>query len=113
MKTSSRSVLASSLPLAACSPQRPPAARTPIPMPQEVRALWVVRDVLTHPDSLTVRGARAHAAGFNTLIVQVRGRGDAYYTARWEPRAAGIADIEDFDPLALVLKEAHARNIAA
>ncbi len=81
-------------------------------MPQEVRALWVVRDVLTHPDSIKRMVARAHDAGFNTLIVQVRGRGDAYYNARWEPRAEGIVTQPGFDPLALVLKEAHARNIA-
>ena len=105
-------VIAASLLLAACFPQRPPVARTPIPMPQEVRALWVVRDVLTNPDSIKVMVARAHDAGFNTLIVQVRGRGDAYYNARWEPRAEGIVNQPGFDPLALVVKEAHARNIA-
>jgi len=81
-------------------------------MPQEVRALWVVRDALTHPDSITAMVARAQASGFNTLIVQVRGRGDAYYNARWEPRAAGIVAEKDFDPLALVIREAHARHIA-
>ena len=81
-------------------------------MPHEVRALWVVRDALTHPDSIRAMVTRAHASGFNTLIVQVRGRGDAYYNARWEPRATGIAAIKDFDPLALVLREAHARGIA-
>lgn len=81
-------------------------------MPAEVRALWVVRDALTHPDSVRAMVTRAHNAGFNTLIVQVRGRGDAYYNARWEPRAAGIAADTTFDPLALVLKEAHKHNIA-
>ncbi len=106
------SVIASSLLLTACFPQRPPVARTPIPMPQEVRALWVVRDVLIHADSIKAMVARAHDAGFNTLIVQVRGRGDAYYNSRWEPRADSIVDQPDFDPLALVIKEAHARNIA-
>ncbi|HEY3287458.1 MAG TPA: family 10 glycosylhydrolase [Gemmatimonadaceae bacterium] len=112
MLTSVRGLALAALALAACAPHRPPVVRTPIPMPPEVRALWVVRDVLTHPDSIKVMVARAHASGFNTLIVQVRGRGDAYYNARWEPRAAGIADIKGFDPLALVIKEAHARNIA-
>ncbi|MHB8837973.1 MAG: glycoside hydrolase family 10 protein [Gemmatimonadaceae bacterium] len=112
MRPSLFSVLAASLLLAACAPHAPPMVRAPIPTPPEVRALWVVRDVLTNPDSITTMVARAHASGFNTLIVQVRGRGDAYYDARWEPRAAGIADIKGFDPLALVLKEAHARNIA-
>lgn len=112
MRLPSTSVLAATLFLAACFPQRPPVARPPIPMPHEVRALWVVRDVLTHPDSIKVMVARAHEAGFNTLIVQVRGRGDAFYSARWEPRAVGIVDQAGFDPLALVLAEAHARNIA-
>ncbi|MFA6165129.1 MAG: family 10 glycosylhydrolase [Gemmatimonadaceae bacterium] len=112
MRLPPTSVIASSLLLAACFPQRLPVARTPIPIPQEVRALWVVRDVLTQPDSIKLMVARAHDAGFNTLIVQVRGRGDAYYNGRWEPRAVGIVDQPGFDPLALVLKEAHARNIA-
>jgi uncharacterized lipoprotein YddW (UPF0748 family) len=71
-----------------------------------------VRDALTHPDSIRAMVMRAHDAGFNTLIVQVRGRGDAYYDARWEPRAAGIAPIKNFDPLALVIREAHRRNMS-
>lgn len=80
-------------------------------MPQEVRALWVVRDALTHPDSVRAMVTRAHDSGFNTLIVQVRGRGDAYYKARWEPRAPGIVEDKGFDPLALVVREAHRRNM--
>jgi uncharacterized lipoprotein YddW (UPF0748 family) len=55
--------------------------------------------------------ARAHANGFNTLIVQVRGRGDAFYDARWEPRAPSIVGGPRFDPLALTIKEAHKRGI--
>jgi len=52
--------------------------------------------------------ARAAGGGFNTLIVQVRGRGDAYYQARWEPRAETLAEQkESFDPLRLVIDEAH------
>jgi uncharacterized lipoprotein YddW (UPF0748 family) len=45
--------------------------------------------------------------GFNTLIVQVRGRGDAYYRSRREPRAIELKDQPpDFDPLAFTLSEA-------
>ena len=55
--------------------------------------------------------ARAAGAGFNTLLVQVRGRGDAYYSGGIEPRADGIQDRPAFDPLALTLREAHARGI--
>ena len=55
---------------------------------------------------------RAAAAGFNTLIVQVRGRGDAYYESRWEPRSEAILRRgEGFDPLALVIQEAKARGL--
>ena len=63
--------------------------------------MWVVRTTLDNPDSVKAMVARAHANGFNTLIVQVRGRGDAFYKARWEPRAPSIVKDEKFDPLAL------------
>lgn len=50
--------------------------------------------------------------GFNTLIVQIRGRGDAYYNSRVEPRAAELKDQPlTFDPLALTLAEAHKRGL--
>jgi uncharacterized lipoprotein YddW (UPF0748 family) len=81
-------------------------------MPAEVRALWVVRTTLDHPDSVKAMVTRAHQNGFNTLIVQVRGRGDAFYNARWEPRAPSIVKDRKFDPLALTIKEAHRRGIA-
>jgi uncharacterized lipoprotein YddW (UPF0748 family) len=56
---------------------------------------------------------RAASAGFNTLIVQVRGRGDAYYQSRWEPRPPSVQRMgEAFDPLALVISEAHARGLS-
>lgn len=78
----------------------------------EVRALWVVRDTMTSPESVKEMVKQAHAAGFNNLIVQVRGRGDAYYTARWEPRASLLKNQpSDFDPLALTIQEAHAAGI--
>ncbi len=55
--------------------------------PSEVRALWVLRTSLASPESIAslVRSARDHA--FNTLLVQVRGRGDAYFNNGVEPRA--------------------------
>lgn len=79
----------------------------------EVRALWVVRTTLAHPDSARAMVRRAHRAGFNTLLVQVRGRADAYYDSRREPAAAALADAPGgYDPLALVLREAHDRGLA-
>ena len=77
----------------------------------ETRGLWVVRSTLVHPDSVRAMVARAADAGFNTLLVQVRGRGDAYYSGGIEPRAEGIQDQPAFDPLALTVREAHARGI--
>jgi len=75
---------------------------------REVRALWVVRTSLTSPDAVKQMIKRAVDGGFNTLIVQVRGRGDAYYRSRWEPRAETLAEQkESFDPLGLVIGEAH------
>ncbi len=94
-------------------PAPPPTGTTaPLPLPGEVRALWVVRTTLTHPDSIRAMVERAHRAGFNTLIVQVRGRGDAYYRSRWEPRPEALdRHGPGFDPLALVIQEAHARGL--
>ncbi len=77
----------------------------------ETRGLWVVRSTLVHPDSVRAMVARAADAGFNTLLVQVRGRGDAYYSGGIEPRAEGIRDQPAFDPLALTVREAKARGI--
>ena len=116
MRTASRILLAVALPLAACAaacaPHRPAPLFHPLPVPAEVRALWVARNTLEQPDSIRAMVARAHDAGFNTLIVQVRGRGDAYYASRWEPRAAGIVADSKFDPLALVIREAHQRGMS-
>jgi uncharacterized lipoprotein YddW (UPF0748 family) len=71
----------------------------------EVRALWVQRASLTTPESIAQMVETARLAGFNTLLVQVRGRGDAYFRHSVEPRAVALAGQSDhFDPLATVLK---------
>jgi uncharacterized lipoprotein YddW (UPF0748 family) len=78
----------------------------------EIRALWVLRASLTTPDSIAtlVRAARDH--GFNTLLVQVRGRGDAYYRGGLEPTPVELLRQPDtFDPLATVLDAAHAAGL--
>ena len=78
----------------------------------EVRALWVVRTTLTSPEKIHQMVENASAAGFNTLIVQVRGRGDAYYRSRREPRAIELKDQPpSFDPLATTLVEARRRGL--
>lgn len=78
----------------------------------EVRALWVVRTTLTSPEKIRTMVNSAADNGFNTLIVQVRGRGDAYYKSHVEPRAIELKDQPaDFDPLAFTLNEAHKRGL--
>jgi uncharacterized lipoprotein YddW (UPF0748 family) len=82
------------------------------PAGAEIRALWVTRSSLTSAASIAalVRNAREH--GFNTLLVQVRGRADAYYTSDLEPRPADLArQPASFDPLATVLADARANGI--
>ena len=79
---------------------------------QEVRALWVVRTTLTSPDKIRQLVSSAADNGFNTLIVQIRGRGDAYYNSKVEPRAIELKDQPPaFDPLALTIAEAHKRGL--
>ncbi len=88
------------------------SAEAPTGAKGETRALWVLRTSLTTPEHIAtlVRSARDH--GFNTLLVQVRGRGDAYYLGGLEPRATDLLrQPETFDPLASVLKAGHAAGL--
>lgn len=79
--------------------------------PEPTRALWVTRTTMTSPESIRQMVAAAEAGGFNTLLVQVRGRGDAYYAGTIEPRATELAGKPTFDPLATVLELAHAEGL--
>jgi uncharacterized lipoprotein YddW (UPF0748 family) len=80
--------------------------------PPETRALWVLRTSLTSPASIATLVRTAREQGFNTLLVQVRGRADAYYTSGLEPRAADLShQPASFDPLATVLADAHQAGI--
>src|SRR5688500_10578027 len=90
----------------------PEPAFANVPAKDEVRALWVVRTTLTSPEKIRQMVNSAADNGFNTLIVQIRGRGDAYYKSRVEPRAVELKDQPpDFDPLALTLSEAKKRGL--
>jgi uncharacterized lipoprotein YddW (UPF0748 family) len=79
--------------------------------PTPTRALWVTRTTLASPESIKQMIASADAGGFNTVLVQVRGRGDAYYSGTVEPRASELASKPAFDPLATVIEHAHASGI--
>ena len=74
----------------------------------EVRALWVVRYTLSSPEAVRQLVERAKENGFTDLIVQVRGRGDAWYRSPFEPRAEELAtQPAGYDPLAHAIEEAH------
>ncbi|MEN3002688.1 MAG: family 10 glycosylhydrolase [Armatimonadota bacterium] len=76
-------------------------------LPEEVRALWVVRTSMVSPQAIDRVVELACAYGFNTLFAQVRGRGDAYYRSSYEPRAEALANQPaDFDPLGYLLRQA-------
>ena len=91
------------------SPRLAKASQTPTPTPPpETRALWVVRHTMVSPESVRELVRRAKENGFTDLVVQVRGRGDAYYDSQIEPRAEDLARQPiNFDPLALAIDEAH------
>jgi uncharacterized lipoprotein YddW (UPF0748 family) len=100
--------------IAAPSPAPPSphsAQSSPTPAPEsrpETRALWVVRHTMVSPQSVRDLVRRAKQNGFTDLVVQVRGRGDAYYDSQIEPRAEDLArQPKEFDPLALAIDEAH------
>jgi uncharacterized lipoprotein YddW (UPF0748 family) len=84
--------------------QRATAAPAPAARGQEIRALWLLRGSLTQPARIDRLVAAAARSGFNTLLIQVRGRGDAYYDSTIEPRGLGVAP--SFDPLAYVIAAA-------
>src|SRR5512147_509502 len=80
--------------------------------PEEVRGLWVLRSSLTSPQSIATLVRTASASGFNTLFVQVRGRGEAFYRSSIDPRATELdAQPVQFDPLADVIGAAHAAGL--
>ena len=74
------------------------------------RCLWVVRSniVSTQLIDEVLRFARMN--NFNNLIVQVRGRGDAYYTTDLVARGTMIRN-RSFDPLAYLIKKGHEQGI--
>src|SRR6185437_15546190 len=88
--------------------EAPVASGARVDAGSEVRALWVLRTSLSTPASIHALVKTAADHGFNTLLVQVRGRGDAYYESDLEPRAADLVrQPATFDPLATVIADAH------
>lgn len=90
------------------------AATTTIRL-REVRAVWVTRfDWSTEADVQRLV-KNAADAGFNIVLFQVRGFGDAYYESTLEPWAekltGQLGKSPTWDPLRTALDEAHARGL--
>lgn len=96
--------------------------------PRELRAVWVssvFRLDFPSSTSLTEAQARAElgqivdvsaAAGFNTILFQVRPESDALYASLLEPWSRFVSGTQGtnpgYDPLAILIELAHARGIA-
>lgn len=93
----------------AAQPARPPTSS----QPPEIRAVWVdaFHAGIRTPAEVTELVAAARRANLNTLIVQVRRRGDALYASRHEPPLDDPAYDPGFDALAHVVGEAHAAGL--
>ena len=77
-----------------------------------VRGLWVQRASLVSRDTIAAAVRTAKDSGFNTLLVQIRGRGEAFYKSDLEPRSSDLdGQPESFDPLATMLALAHDQGL--
>ena len=74
------------------------------------KALWIVRDHITTKASIDDIISFSEENNYNVLFVQVRGRGDAYYTSKLVPRTHLLKDIA-FDPLQYILKKVKNKDI--
>lgn len=85
---------------------------SPATGPPEYRALWVdaFHEGIHSRTEIDRLIATAQRARLNTLFVQVRKAGDAYYSKSLEPRAWDIFAPASFDPLAYLLSRAHAAS---
>ena len=99
-----------------------PTATVPPTSMVETRALWITRFDWTlgvspaeQPAYLESLVEDASAAGFNTLLFQVRGAADAFYTPGLEPwsqRLTGtLGQDPGWDPLARVIARAHSHGL--
>jgi uncharacterized lipoprotein YddW (UPF0748 family) len=79
---------------------------------EETRALWVVRHAISTPGRVDAVVDLAEQMNINTLLVQVRGRGDAFYKSDLAPPAEILEGAPaGFDPLERMVERAHARGL--
>ncbi len=75
---------------------------------EEYRALWVTRFEMNSTENIAALVRSAAANNFNTLFVQVCGRGTAFYESDILPKDDRVSG---FDPLAFLLAEAKKNNL--
>ncbi len=85
----------------------------PIPQPRSVeRAMWVTRFDYKTPHDVERIVESTRAAGFNTILFQVRGNATALYPSPYEPWAEQFNFTDPgFDPLRVAIDAAHAKNM--
>jgi uncharacterized lipoprotein YddW (UPF0748 family) len=75
--------------------------------------MWVPRTAMTSAATIAAVVQAAVDGGFNTLLVQVRGRGEAFYRSALEPRATDLdRQPADFDPLQITITLARQAGLA-
>lgn len=89
-------------------------AAAPAPAQELKKAAWLVRDQLTSRQSVEKACSEAKAGKLDALLVQVRGRGDAYYASTLVPRAEALDSApKAFDPLRLALEDCKGMEVIA
>jgi len=79
---------------------------------RSIQAVWVTRWDYKSPGDIARVMQNCQAAGFNTVLFQVRGNGTVCYPSKIEPWAAEMGGRNPgFDPLAVAVAEAHRRNL--
>jgi len=78
-----------------------------------IRAIWVTRWDYKSPTDIARVMDNCKAAGFNTVLFQVRGNGTVFYRSKIEPWADELGGRDPgFDPLAVATREAHRRGLS-
>ncbi len=98
--------------LAGCHPSVRPD-QSSLRVTEPIRAIWVTRWDYKSPADIAKVMANCQAAGFNTVLFQVRGNGTVFYRSRLEPWADELGGHDPgFDPLAVACREAHRRGLS-
>lgn len=80
---------------------------------EPIRAIWVTRWDYKTPSDISKVMDNCKAAGFNTVLFQVRGAGTVAYRSKIEPWAEEFGGRDPgFDPLAVACKEASKRGLS-